>query len=230
MKRIATGAAFGWAVIVLLAWSLAYRRIGICGQYGDASDIACRMRATAARDAVLTHGLTVLLIGAVIVTLARGGWLKGLSGLRNVSPVALEPLLDATSDRKERGNGGGRFRRPVGLRWSFRRWGMFALIAGCIVGLAYISFGIATTSWPGLDAGPAPEATETAAAATGADADADPYVQVPADGAPAYAQAVPYNAAGGQLADDGGEAMSHDWQGEAPEATELPQEAEAARE
>lgn len=209
MKRIAAGAASGWGLIVLLSWSLAQRRIGICGASGyDASDIACRMRATAARDAVLTHGLSVLLVGAVVFVLLQGGWLKGLGSLRNASPVTREPLLDAPAGGTGRRAWADRFQRPLGMRWPAQGWRRLALIAIVTGAAAYIAFGIATASWPGIGAGPAPIATETAAEATDAPVEAIPYAAGQADPAPPAAQAEPGAKAGESLPDEADDAAA----------------------
>lgn len=186
MKRIATAAAFGWGVIVLLSWSLAQRRIGICGGSGyDASDIACRMRATAARDAVLTHGLTVLLIGAVIFALAQGGRFNGLGRRRDAPDAARAPFLSASPRSAPRSAWADRFRPPVEMNWPVWRRLVVMLIGVGVV--AYVAFGIATASWPGIGPGPAPIATETAAEATDGAAEGWQAAPVVAD-PPAYSQ------------------------------------------
>lgn len=63
MKRIICSGFAGWASIVALTWWLADRRIALCG-YGEAG---CRVRAAAARDAVLTNGLTIGLAAVLAV-------------------------------------------------------------------------------------------------------------------------------------------------------------------
>lgn len=71
MKWIVLATFAGWAAIVRLAWVLADRRIGQCYEL----DTDCELRATAARDAVLTGGLTVALVAgfalAVVWWIAR---------------------------------------------------------------------------------------------------------------------------------------------------------------
>lgn len=68
-KWIASGALIAWAGIVALAYKLGTARIDIC--YG--SD--CRVAATSLRDGILIFGLSVGLIGcivlAVLVTRSR---------------------------------------------------------------------------------------------------------------------------------------------------------------
>jgi hypothetical protein len=71
MKWIISGALAGWAAIVRLAWVLADRRIHIC--FRADTETACTLRATAARDAVLTGGLTIALLG-LIATAAVLRW------------------------------------------------------------------------------------------------------------------------------------------------------------
>ena len=61
VKRIVAGGFIGWAGIVALAWWLAHWRIEMCRFESN-----CVIRTTAARDHILTSGLTVALIGAVL--------------------------------------------------------------------------------------------------------------------------------------------------------------------
>ena len=64
MKRIATAALAGWSAIVGLAWWLADRRLGSWCHY----DVdRCKPALLAARDNVLIHGLTVALVGAIVL-------------------------------------------------------------------------------------------------------------------------------------------------------------------
>ena len=65
MKRIALVGFTGWAGIVDLAWNLANDRIDACS-YGSNG---CELRAIAARDAVLTNGLTVALVALLVLML-----------------------------------------------------------------------------------------------------------------------------------------------------------------
>lgn len=78
MRRVAIGSAAGWAGIVWLSWSLADRRIAICGGWMEASDVACRIRATAARDAILINGLTVGLVAGLAIAIFAGICGRGL--------------------------------------------------------------------------------------------------------------------------------------------------------
>ena len=72
MKRIVGRALAGWAAIVALAWWLANKRILICEW-----ERACMVRTVASRDAVLTGGLTVALVGLIVVAfLMRSGRIK----------------------------------------------------------------------------------------------------------------------------------------------------------
>jgi hypothetical protein len=70
MKRIAAAGLAGWTLIVALAWWLADQRIGVC----DYSDGRCELRAVAARDTVLVHGLTVALVA--LLALAFVIWVR----------------------------------------------------------------------------------------------------------------------------------------------------------
>lgn len=70
IKRIIAGGLVGWAGIVALAWWLAQMRIEICDKASATAEASCAVRATAARDHVLTSGLTVALIGAVVAAFA----------------------------------------------------------------------------------------------------------------------------------------------------------------
>lgn len=70
VKRILAGACVGWAAIVGLAWWLAHMRIELCHKASYSAEANCAVRATAARDHVLTSGLTVALVGAVAATVA----------------------------------------------------------------------------------------------------------------------------------------------------------------
>ncbi|MFM6933203.1 MAG: hypothetical protein ACKOUT_13290 [Novosphingobium sp.] len=91
MRRIAGAALAGWLAIVGLAWVLADRRIAICppiNAYSNAADVACVVRGTAARDGVLTHGLTVALVMVVVGLLWAGTRHAGM-------PVKGRPLLAA---------------------------------------------------------------------------------------------------------------------------------------
>jgi len=63
VRRIVTLGLTGWAGIVGLSWWLADRRVALCGY----DETACKVRATAARDTVLTSGLTVALALILIV-------------------------------------------------------------------------------------------------------------------------------------------------------------------
>ncbi|MFM5924579.1 MAG: hypothetical protein ACKOPG_10390 [Novosphingobium sp.] len=64
MKRIAALALIGWSGIVWLAWHLADARIAAC-RYS--TGYTCELRATAARDTILTNGLTVALVSILVV-------------------------------------------------------------------------------------------------------------------------------------------------------------------
>lgn len=156
MRRIAVTAAVGWGWIVWLGWSLADRRIAIC----DYSDDACQLRATAARDAVLTHGLTVLLVGAILAALVAGGIMNKVRRQGgNVLPEnAAQPLLGTGSGevwRSWRGRASRVDRRSI-------------VIGAAVLGLGIVAItGLdRSAAWVGLGHGPAPEATETAADAT----------------------------------------------------------------
>lgn len=156
MRRIAVVAAVGWGWIVWLGWSLADRRIAICG-YGEEG---CRIRATAARDAVLTHGLTVLLIGAVIAAVVAGGVLNRFR--RPGSGVsAVNDARHLVSDRS----------RELWRSWRGRASRIdrqSIAIGAAILGLVVAAFaGLDRSSaWVGLGETPPPEATETAAEVT----------------------------------------------------------------
>ena len=96
MKWIAFGALAGWAGIVRLAWVLADRRIAVCHYDTEG---ACALRATAARDAVLTSGLIVALL--VVVALAVG-WFVLMPRLnRKARPSTGRALID--HERSDRG-------------------------------------------------------------------------------------------------------------------------------
>lgn len=79
MRRIVTLGLIGWAGIVGLSWWLADRRVALCGY----DETACKVRATAARDTVLTSGLTaalalILIVAAwTLVTRRRTGPIEG---------------------------------------------------------------------------------------------------------------------------------------------------------
>jgi hypothetical protein len=68
MKWIGGIALTGWGAIVWLAWWLADQRLQRCGGYAWTGE-PCHMRAAAARDAVLTHGLTVALVALLLLVL-----------------------------------------------------------------------------------------------------------------------------------------------------------------
>lgn len=70
MKRIVAGASVGWAGVVGLTWWLAHLRIEICSAASSSAEANCAVRATAARDDVLTSGLTVALVAAILAALA----------------------------------------------------------------------------------------------------------------------------------------------------------------
>lgn len=93
MKRILGFGLAGWAAIVGLAWWLADRRIALCGY----DESGCKLRATAARDTVLTSGLTVALVVAVaaltwIVIFSRQGGRDQQSGWTAGSQLKLAHL------------------------------------------------------------------------------------------------------------------------------------------
>lgn len=71
-KRIIAGALAGWVGIVATGWVMADDRIQLCSHdwSGRIDDPACLIRTTAARDYVLTSGLTIALIGAVVAAFA----------------------------------------------------------------------------------------------------------------------------------------------------------------
>lgn len=150
MRRIAIAAAVGWGWIVWLGWSLADRRIAICG-YGEE---ACRLRATAARDAVLTHGLTVLLIGVVVVAMVAGGALNRFRRQGGTAPGANDarPLMSDGSGKVWRG-----WRGPAA-----RVDRKSIALGAAILGLGAVAFAGLDRSagWVGLGEEPAPEATE----------------------------------------------------------------------
>ena len=63
-----------WGGIVGLSWWLAAARIAICQRAGTyTAEANCMVRATAARDNVLTIGLTVALVVAVVTALV---WIR----------------------------------------------------------------------------------------------------------------------------------------------------------
>ena len=66
MKRIALVGFTGWAGIVWLAWTLADARLGPLCRYRQ---LECNARLVAQRDAVLTNGLTVALVGLLALML-----------------------------------------------------------------------------------------------------------------------------------------------------------------
>lgn len=70
VKRIVAGASIGWAGVVGLSWWLAHLRIDICGKASSSSATNCAVRATSARDDVLTSGLTVVLVGTILASFA----------------------------------------------------------------------------------------------------------------------------------------------------------------
>ena len=145
MKRIAVAAALGWGSIVWLGWSLADRRIAICGSWTDASDVACRLRATAARDAILTHGLTVALVAGVSMALLAGGWSRRLTAGKERIRQSSDgrPAEQAHLARRKRSlspTERGAVSATVGtgeaLRHSMRRRVIFTAVAGVLAALA----------------------------------------------------------------------------------------------
>lgn len=153
MRRIAAAAAVGWGWIVWLGWSLADRRIDICG-YGEEG---CRLRATAARDAVLTHGLTVLLVGVVVAALLASGMLNRFRRRGGDMP-SVSVLRSSMNERS----------REVWRSWRERVTridrGTLAIGAAIMGLIIAVAAGLdRSAAWVGLGQGPAPEATETAA-------------------------------------------------------------------
>lgn len=70
LKRVAVIAFVGWAGILALAWWLADRRIAFCHDTDSYTAQAnCLVRATAARDSALILGLSVGLVGAILLSL-----------------------------------------------------------------------------------------------------------------------------------------------------------------
>lgn len=91
MKWIVTAGLIGWTGIVWLAWQQAQDRIAYCSFDQD-----CRLRASAVRDAVLTHGLTVALawlIGAASLALWRSARSRRLNAARWSTSSAREHEL-----------------------------------------------------------------------------------------------------------------------------------------
>lgn len=124
LKFIMASALIGWGAILSLAWWLANSRIAICS-YAD----ACVLRATATRDHILTNGLTVSLIGAVVLAIAwpaiKAEYKNRLALVRTAPPrPASEPLKMA-----------GRPKLPL-VRWGVRspqaRLALTALVGMCL--------------------------------------------------------------------------------------------------
>jgi len=72
LKRITAVALAGWAAIAAISWALANARIEVCQRAsGYTAEANCIVRATAARDYVLSAGLTVglmIFVAALIVS------------------------------------------------------------------------------------------------------------------------------------------------------------------
>lgn len=66
MVKLIIGAGFtGWAAIIALAYRMAAARVTVC----YFADVDCIIRTQATRDGILTVGLTVALVAAIIVAL-----------------------------------------------------------------------------------------------------------------------------------------------------------------
>ncbi|MFM5954208.1 MAG: hypothetical protein ACKOPE_07895 [Novosphingobium sp.] len=142
MKRIVIGSLIGWSGIVGLGWWLADRRVHLCGNY----DPACVIKATAARDAALTNGLTVALVmcvGFAVLTGFRAASPHRQRNGINPSPSIRAPLrLGPLADLWEAARPGR------GLRWL-----RASALAILIFGLGWLSSSILTA---GRGATPSP--------------------------------------------------------------------------
>lgn len=191
MKRIASLALIGWAGIAWLAWHLADQRIRICGSY----DPACTIKATAARDATLTNGLTVglaicvgfaLLAAATFSRLPRDGVDHG--------PASSRPLRLSTMSYLH-----GAIQRGRGVNWL--RVGIFAL------GMFGLGWLISATfaEFRGAKAAPPYSAEEYALASDAAAPYGDPvYVSAPG-AAPQAGSATEHDTADNAIAQDAAE-------------------------
>jgi len=144
MKRIVAGGLLGWAGIVALGWWLAQQRIELCPGWPDYADKACVIRATAARDAVLTGGLTVALVGLLLVVAVKAilrrpranmAQSAGEAMMRRKGPQAGRWLATLPKMWRTAGQGvsGGAYRRGSIIA-------ALAFIAGTLSGFAGLSY------------------------------------------------------------------------------------------
>lgn len=134
MKRIITLGLIGWTAIVALAWWLADRRIGAC-RYDSGG--ACELRATAARDIVLTGGLTVALVALLLVGTAAELIRRRRGNIEQGIVVPKPPRLRSLP-------------KALSMAWEGQRgrWSRVAILATAAFALGWLAAVVTTNSDP----------------------------------------------------------------------------------